>query len=202
MTLSSDEHLDTVLHAVDGRADVVLLDVDRKPFGPTSAAETAAAILKKTALLTYLDSRVWVEAVEDQVVGFCTKQLNDVEIVIAGDHPRSRFLALTVCRAWRTRDCSARPWSRSLSQSRLNQIRSLSLEGQDLKLSHMKADAGCGFEALSSSRGCCRVARWNRRGLTDDSPKRLSRKTYVSMRESERSCRKESLKRSAGDACC
>ena len=48
VSLSSDEHLSTVLQAVDGRADVVLLDVDRKPFGPTKAAETAVAILKKT----------------------------------------------------------------------------------------------------------------------------------------------------------
>jgi hypothetical protein len=75
-------------------SDVVLLDVDRKPFGPVQAAETAGAILKKTALLTYLDSRVWVEAVEDQVVRLLHERLNDAEIVIAGDHPRSRFLAL------------------------------------------------------------------------------------------------------------
>jgi len=94
VTLSSTEHLETVLHATDGRADVVLLDVDRKPFGPTTAAETAAAILKKTALLTYLDSRVWIEAVEDQVVRLLHELLSDVEIAIAGDHPRSRFLAL------------------------------------------------------------------------------------------------------------
>ena len=52
------------------------------------------AILKKTALLTYLDSRVWVEAVEDQVVRLLHEVLSDSEIVIAGDHPRSRFLAL------------------------------------------------------------------------------------------------------------
>ena len=30
VTLSSDEHLSTILHIVDGRADVLLLDVDRK----------------------------------------------------------------------------------------------------------------------------------------------------------------------------
>ena len=63
VTLTGDDHLRTVLQAVDGKADVVLLDVDRKPFGPTKAAETAGAILKKSTLLTYLDSRVWVEAV-------------------------------------------------------------------------------------------------------------------------------------------
>ena len=83
VTLTSDAHLDVVLRAVDGRADVVLLDVDRKPFGPVQAAETAGAILKKTALLTYLDSRVWVEAVEDQVVRLLHERLNDAEIVIS-----------------------------------------------------------------------------------------------------------------------
>jgi 4-hydroxy-2-oxovalerate aldolase len=92
--LSDAPQLEAVLKTADGRIDVVLLDVDRKPFGPPNSAEIARGILDKTALLTYLDSRVWVEAVEDQVVRLLHEVLNGSEIVIAGDHPRSRFLAL------------------------------------------------------------------------------------------------------------
>src|SRR5580698_2238274 len=177
VTLTGDDHLRTVLHAVDGKADVVLLDVDRKPFGPTKAAETAGAILKKTALLTYLDSRVWVEAVEDQVVRLLHEVLNDSEIVIAGDHPRSRLLA---------RQFAERGAHVTLLQDPgqpptvvpMNQMHLLMLAGEELKLSYMKADADCGFDALSKANA---VVAWpageswfNRRFA-----KHLTRKTYV-----------------------
>ena len=92
--LSDERQLEAVLKAADGRIDVILLDVDRKPFGPPNSAEIARRILSKTILLTYLDSRVWVEAVEDQVVRLLQEVLDGSEIVIAGDQPRSRFLAL------------------------------------------------------------------------------------------------------------
>src|SRR5206468_1754497 len=39
--LSSDQQLKVVLSVVDDKADVVLLDVDRKPFGPANAADSA-----------------------------------------------------------------------------------------------------------------------------------------------------------------
>ena len=61
------------------------LDVDQKLFGPTNPAEVARAYLKKTVLLTYLDSRVWVEAVEEQIVRILHEVLNDSEIVVAGE---------------------------------------------------------------------------------------------------------------------
>lgn len=147
VTLSNDEHLERVLQAVDGKVDVVLLDVDRKPFGPTRPAESATTILKKTALLTYLDSRVWVEAVEDQVVRLLHEVLNDSEIVIAGDHPRSRFLALRFAERGARVTLLVDP--ACSSGEPLDQLRSLSLEGDELKLFYMKADAGCGFDALS-----------------------------------------------------
>jgi 4-hydroxy-2-oxovalerate aldolase len=177
VTLSSNEHLDTLLHAVDGRVDVVLLDVDRKPFGPITAADNAAAVLKKTALLTYLDSRVWVEALEDQVVRLLHELLNDVEIVIAGDHPRSRFLALRFAERGARVTVLQDPAHVPLAEP-LDQIRSLSLEGRDLKLSHMKADAGCGFDALSKA-GV--VVVWPSRAPWFDGrcAKHLSRETYV-----------------------
>jgi 4-hydroxy-2-oxovalerate aldolase len=148
VALSSDEHLDAVLHAVEGRADVVLLDVDRKPFGPTQPAETAKAILKKTALLTYLDSRVWVEAVEDQVVRLLHEALNDSEIVIAGDHPRSRFLALRFAERGARVTLLPDPGQEGTVPS-IEHLRSLSLAGQELKLSCMTAETGCAFDALS-----------------------------------------------------
>lgn len=150
VTLSNDEHLETVLQAVDGKVDVMLLDVDRKPFGPTRPAESATRILKKTALLTYLDSRVWVEAVEDQVVRLLHEVLNDSEIVIAGDHPRSRFLALRFAERGARVTLLLDP-ERS-SGAPVDQVRSLSRDGDELKLSYMKADAGCGFDALSKAR--------------------------------------------------
>jgi len=140
VTLTSDAHLGTVLQAVEGRADVVLLDVDRKPFGPTKPAESARTLLKKTALLTYLDSRVWVEAVEDQVVRLLQEVLNDSEIVIAGDHPRSRFLALRFAERG-ARVTLLRDPAQTVSAAPLDQLRSLSLEGQELKLSCLRPDA-------------------------------------------------------------
>jgi 4-hydroxy-2-oxovalerate aldolase len=175
--VSSDAHLNQVLRAVEGKADVVLLDVDQKPFGPTKAAGTARTILKKTALLTYLDSRVWVEAVEDQVVRLLHEVLNDSEIVIAGDHPRSRLLA---------RQFAERGAHVTLLQDPgqpptvvpMNQMHLLMLAGEELKLSYMKADADCGFDALSKANA---VVAWpageswfNRRFA-----KHLTRKTYV-----------------------
>lgn len=92
--LTDEKQLSAVLGIVEGKADVVLLDVDRKPFGPPDAAEIARKRLQKTSLLTYLDSRVWVDAVEDQVVRLLQEQVAGSPIVIAGNHPRSRFLAL------------------------------------------------------------------------------------------------------------
>jgi 4-hydroxy-2-oxovalerate aldolase len=177
VSLSNDEHLSAVLRAVEGRTDVVLLDVDRKPFGPANAAETAVTILKKTALLTYLDSRVWVEAVEDQVVRLLHEVLSDSEIVIAGDHPRSRFLALRFAergaRVTLLQDPGQPPTGVPIAPMRM-----LSLEGEELKLSYMRGAAGCAFDALSKAHA---VVVW-----PDGEPwfdqrfaKRLSGKTYV-----------------------
>ena len=96
VTYTTDEQLRTVLQSVEGRADVLLLDVDLKPFGPSAPASTAAQTLGKTLLLTYLDSRVWVAAAEDQVVRLLSENLEGVPVVIAGDHPKSRLLAASL----------------------------------------------------------------------------------------------------------
>ena len=92
--VTNDHQLQEILSMVEGRADVVLLDVNRQPFGPSDAAKIAKTILKETTLLTYLDNRVWVEAVEDQVVRLFQEDMSEAEISIAGNHPRSRLLAL------------------------------------------------------------------------------------------------------------
>ncbi len=155
VTLTSGEHLSTVLRVIDGRTDVLLLDVDRKPFGPANTAETARVALQKTALLTYLDSRVWVEAVEDQVVRLLHETLNNSEIVIAGDHPRSRFLALRLaergaCVTLLT-ESDLRDTEQTRSTAWLDNVRSLSWEGSELKFSVMKAESDAKFETLSNA---------------------------------------------------
>jgi len=144
------EQLRTILSAVDGKADVVLLDVDRKPFGPANAVEIAQATLKKTALLTYLDSRVWVEAVEDQVVRLLREQLNACEIVIAGDHPSSRFLALRFAERGASVSLLQDP-GRVRADDPVDPLRSLSLKGQDLKLALLNAGEEPALRALSAA---------------------------------------------------
>jgi 4-hydroxy-2-oxovalerate aldolase len=177
VALSSDEHLDTVLRIVEGRADVLLLDVDRKPFGPTKPAEIASGILKKTTLLTYLDSRVWVEAVEDQVVRLLHEVLSDSEIVIAGDHPRSRFLALRFAERGARVTLLPDPEQTAATPS-LDHVRSLSSDGEELKLSSMQADAGGAFEALSRA-GVVVVWPAGAPWFSQRFAKQLSRKTYL-----------------------
>ncbi len=93
VTLTTDDQLKSVLAAADGEVDVVFLDVDRKLFGPNSAAQIARQHLQKSLLLTYLDSQVWITAVEDQIVRLLGESLDEKKLVIAGDHPKSRFLA-------------------------------------------------------------------------------------------------------------
>ncbi len=150
VTLTSDGHLSTVLDAVDGRADVLLLDVDRKLFGPTKPAEVARACLKKTVLLTYLDSRVWVEAVEEQIVRVLHEVLNDSEIVVAGDHPRSRVLALRFAERGARVTLISDP--EPTAAPFVDHARSLSLAAEKLKLSCMKADAGGVFDVLACAK--------------------------------------------------
>ena len=136
---TSQEQLQNILNAVEGYADVVLLDVDRKPFAPVDAAATARATLHKTALLTYLDSRVWVEAVEDQVVRLLNESLNQSEIVIAGDHPRSRFLALRFAERGAGVTVLVDP-GQDAATSNLSGLQSLSLEGASLELEIVNSD--------------------------------------------------------------
>jgi 4-hydroxy-2-oxovalerate aldolase len=145
---SSEDHLRTVLQRIDAKTDVVLLDVDRKPFAPPNGAEIARASLKKTALLTYLDSRVWVEAVEDQVVRLLREDVANATIVIAGDHPRSRFLALRLAERGAklsVLEDPGNPGATSTAQS----LQSLASSGAELSLVFLRADLPAASDALS-----------------------------------------------------
>jgi 4-hydroxy-2-oxovalerate aldolase len=176
VTLTCNEHLDAVLRAVDGRADVMLLDVDRKPFGPSNAVEVARGVLKKTALLTYLDSRVWVEAIEDQVVRLLHEALHDTDIVIAGDHPRSRFLALRFAERGARVTLLQDPGRMGVAF--FQSIDSLSLAGEELNLSCISADAGGALDALSRA---AVVIVWppGEPWFGENFARHLSRNTYV-----------------------
>jgi len=145
----SQEQLLSILNAVEGLADVVLLDVDRKPFAPIDAADTARAKLHKTALLTYLDSRVWVEAVEDQVVRLLEEALNDSTILIAGDHPRSRFLALHFAERGARVTLLVDPGKDATPG--LEAMRSLSLGGGSLELETLNYDDDRARSAISAA---------------------------------------------------
>lgn len=147
--LTDERQLEAVLKAADGRVDVVLLDVDCKPFGPANAANTARETLNNTACLTYLDSRVWVEAVEDQVVRLLQEVLDDSQIVIAGDHPRSRFLALRFAERGASVTVIHDP-EQSLANT-LDALRTLSLEGAELKLTSIMADTRQASGALTKA---------------------------------------------------
>jgi 4-hydroxy-2-oxovalerate aldolase len=147
---TTEAHLNVVLSMADGKIDVVLLDVDRKPFIPSNAAEIARANLKKTALLTYLDSRVWVEAVEDQVVRLLSEDLANATIVIAGDHPRSRFLALRFAERGAQVSILQDP-EKSAAVPSVDSLNSLSLSGAELGITSLKADSQSASSALSQA---------------------------------------------------
>lgn len=151
--VTDDAHLRFVLDMAEGSTDVVLLDVDQKPLGPSNVAREAKAILKKTALLTYLDSRVWVEAVEDQIVRLLREELSGAEIVIAGNHARARFLALRFAE----RGASVTVLREPESFDDVEQLRALSLAGEDLSL--MSVDS-TSFEARSSLSTATVVVVW------------------------------------------
>jgi hypothetical protein len=82
------------------------------------------------------------------VVRLLHEVLNDSEIVIAGDHPRSRFLALRFAERGAHVTLLPDP-EQTAATPTIDHVRSLSLAGEDLNLSCMKADAGCAFDALS-----------------------------------------------------
>jgi len=177
--LSDEPQLEAVLKAADGRIDVVLLDVDRKPFGPPNSAEIARRILSKTILLTYLDSRVWVEAVEDQVVRLLQEVLDGSEIVIAGDQPRSRFLALRFAERGAHVTLLKDPGRQESGSSSDAPARSPSLEGTtDLQLTQINATSAQAPGAMANARVIIvwpANAPWFDRNLSQS----LSPNTYV-----------------------
>lgn len=147
---TSHEQLLEITRVVDGRVDVILLDVDRKPFIPEGTTEAARRKLKSTSLLTYLDGRVWIKAVEDQVVRLLQEDLSSSPIVIAGNHSRSRLLALRLAE----RGAKVAIISDPLPSGEIlsaDHLHSLSSEGAELDLTLTSADSVAASEAIASA---------------------------------------------------
>ena len=147
---TSSEQLQTIVSNTDGRVDVLLLDVDRKPFMPGNAIEWARTGLKKTVLLTYLDSRVWAAAVEEQVVRVLHENLVGSTIVIAGVHSRSHFLALRLAERGGAVTLLSDPAQNATARIS-DPDDSLSLEGSRLSFDLLKAQSNAANKALSKA---------------------------------------------------
>ena len=88
VTAGTGAQIEQALAAADGVVDVVLLDVD-----PWPQFNGAPRRLTRSKLLTYRDSRVWVDAVEDQVARLLSESLDGAGIAIAGVHEKSKRAA-------------------------------------------------------------------------------------------------------------
>jgi 4-hydroxy-2-oxovalerate aldolase len=174
---TNTEQLQTIVSNADGRIDVLLLDVDRKPFIPGNAIELARTGLNKTVLLTYLDSRVWAAAVEDQVVRVLHENLVGSTIVIAGVHPRSHFLAVRLAERGAAVTLLSDPGQTTDAQMS-DPVDSLSFVGSHLGFDLLKAKSSGTSEALSKASA---VLAWpaGDAWLGQDFAKHLSKGTFV-----------------------
>jgi 4-hydroxy-2-oxovalerate aldolase len=89
VTVATQAQWEEVVRAADGAVDVLFLDVDRTP-----GFDEKQTVVRKSRVLTYRDSRVWVDAVEDQVVRILGEWLEGTPITILGDSAKSRRLAV------------------------------------------------------------------------------------------------------------
>jgi hypothetical protein len=151
VTLTTHEQLLSVLDSIDGEVDVVLLDVDRKPFGADSPGQVARDRLKKSLLLTYLDSRVWVDAVEDQVVRLMGEVLDYLLFVIIGDHPKSRFLALRLAERHGDIVIMNGPEG-SVDTSLVEAMRPFSFDPDHLKVTYLDVNSSGAMKWLAEAR--------------------------------------------------
>jgi 4-hydroxy-2-oxovalerate aldolase len=174
---TSAKQLQQIVSSAEGRVDVVLLDVDRKPFLPANAIDIARNGLRQTSLLTYLDSRVWVEAVEDQVVRLLQENLVGSTIVIAGAHPRSQFLALRLAERGAAVTLLSDP-GRTPPARMPDRVGPLSFEERELTLNVMEAQSSVATESLSNASA---VLVWPARGpwFGQDFANHLSKGTFV-----------------------
>jgi hypothetical protein len=149
VTLTTREQLEAVLTTADGEVDVVFLDVDPKPFGPNSPAQVARASLRKSLLLTYLDSQVWINAVEDQIVRLLGEVLDGLSLTIAGDHPKSRFLAFRLAERRAEVTLLARHAGHADS---VNTLSSLSFDPNQFQMTRLTYDSPVAIKTISQSR--------------------------------------------------
>lgn len=151
VALTTTEQLVSTLEIVDGMVDVVFLDVDHKPFGPDSSALVASQRLRKSLLLTYLDSRVWVDAVEDQIVRLLGEVLVGVPLVIVGDHPKSRFLTLRLAERRAAVGVLGAPVGKGAPLP-AQHMRPFSFDPEHLDITYMEVDSPAALDWLSRAR--------------------------------------------------
>lgn len=96
--LGTEEQLRLVLGMADGQVDVVLLDADRKPGGPRAADKVGRELLRRSLLLSYSDSQVWLAAVEEQVTRLLDEVVGGRVLLLAGGHPLLPALASSLAR--------------------------------------------------------------------------------------------------------
>lgn len=156
LMLTTREQLLSVLRVADGAVDVVFLDVDRKPISLASPEQIARQQLHKSLLLTYSNNRVWVEAVEDQVVRLMQESLGDRSLVIAGDHPKTRRLALRCAERGASVTILTAPGSK-LPPSFLETMSFFSVDPEPLKISYLNCDSPEAKDCLAQA---CLVVVW------------------------------------------
>jgi 4-hydroxy-2-oxovalerate aldolase len=147
---TNTEQLQTIVSNTEGGVDVLLLDVDRKPFVAGNAIDLARTGLKKTVFLTYLDSRVWTAALEDQVVRVLHENLVGSAIIIAGVHPRSHFLALRLAERGAAVTLLSDP-GQTTDARMSDPVDSLSFVGSHLSFDLLNAQSSGASEALSKA---------------------------------------------------
>jgi hypothetical protein len=106
--------------------------------------------LRKSLLLTYLDSQVWISAIEDQIVRALGEILEGVPLVIAGDHAKTRFLALRL--AERRADVTILAAEPELSSPDPSSLASISLAPRQVSIGRVEYNSERAGGALSEAR--------------------------------------------------
>jgi len=95
VTVSDQAAFKEIIALIDGKVDVLLLDIN----APASFLESQSPIkytiprIQKSIVLTYSDSEVWSKAVSEQVLRLMNEDIIDKNVFITGDNDKSRRLA-------------------------------------------------------------------------------------------------------------
>jgi len=93
LELSAESHLEQVVDAADGLVDLFFVDADRKSYLKRSLARSVQGQVKKSRVLAYKDSYVWVKSVEQQMNSLLGG-LDGKKIAVYGIDPLARKTAL------------------------------------------------------------------------------------------------------------